>query len=144
MNQYKNIISLIRNTRSEHGVDPKIKLNSLIIENDNIKLFSENAKIIKSLANLETVKISNEVPKENNFIKIVSSDFEMYIELNQHDFKELNKKRDKEIKILENGISDIEKKLNNKTFIERAPKEIIEKEQEKYKNFKEKLEKLKI
>jgi len=71
------------------------------------------------------------------------SNFEMYIELTKKEVNELNKKKNKEIKFLEDSINNIENKLNNRGFIEKAPREIIEKEQEKYKAFKEKLEKLK-
>ena len=139
----KNIISSVRNVRSEHNVDKRVKLNSIILEHDNIKLISDNAKIIKFLSGIETIKISKEIPTEDNFIKFISSEFEIYIEISKHELNELNKKKDKEIKILENSISAIEKKLNDKTFLEKAPKEIVEKEQEKYKNFKDKLKKLK-
>lgn len=139
----KNIISSIRNVRNEHNISPKIKLNSVVIENKNIKLISENVKIIKSLCSLESIKITDKMSEKDGFIKIVISDFEMYIELTKKEITELNKKKNKEIKFLEDSIIAIENKLNNKNFIEKAPKEIIEKEQEKYKSFKEKLEKIK-
>ena len=141
----KSIISSIRNIRNEYNVNPKIKLNSLIIANKDIKLISENAKIIKSLGMLESIKISEKSPAstDNNFVKIIVSNFEMYIELTKKEVNELNKKKNKEIKFLEDSINNIENKLNNRGFIEKAPREIIEKEQEKYKAFKEKLEKLK-
>jgi valyl-tRNA synthetase len=139
------MISSIRNIRNEYNVNPKIKLNSLIIANEDIKLISENAKIIKSLGMLESIKISEKSPAstDNNFVKIIVSNFEMYIELTKKEVNELNKKKNKEIKFLEDSINNIENKLNNRGFIEKAPREIIEKEQEKYKAFKEKLEKLK-
>ena len=138
----KNIVSSIRNIRSEHNIDPKFKLNTIIIDNENINLIVDNAKIIKDLAGIETIKISKQAPNETNFVKIVSDTFEIYIELTKKELDEILRKNDKEIKFLQDSIKAIEIKLNQKNFLEKAPKEIVEKEQEKYKNFKQRLEKL--
>jgi len=39
-------------------------------------------------------------------------------------------------------LADVERKLNDENFISRAPKEIVEKERQKYENFKLTIEKL--
>ncbi len=53
------------------------------------------------------------------------------------------KRLEKEIARLQGLIDGIEKKLANPSFIERAPKDVVEKEREKQKNITMNMEKLK-
>jgi len=54
------------------------------------------------------------------------------------------KRLEKEIARLQSLVDGIEKKLSNASFVERAPKEVVEKEHEKQRNITENMEKLKV
>ncbi len=138
----KDIVSSIRNIRAEYNIDNKARLNTVIIDNPEISLIADNAKVIKELAGIETIKISKQAPSEDSYVKIVCDTFEIYLELTKKELDEISRKNEKEIKFLQDSIKAIEAKLNQKNFLEKAPKEIVEKEQEKYKSFKQRLEKL--
>ena len=58
------------------------------------------------------------------------------------DLKKAKQELETEINQLKKYIKGLESKLNNKNFVQKAPKEIVEKEQEKLKNQRQKLKDL--
>ena len=137
----RNIITSIRNTKNKIKINKK--LNILFTKNENINIIKNNLEIIKNLAGLEKIEFIDNIPSDiSNYIKTVLSNFEMLLEIGSSDIGKINKDKEKEIKIIKNSIINIEKKLNNKDFILRAPKEIIDKEKEKYNYLNNKLNKI--
>lgn len=137
----KNIISSIRNIKNNIKITKK--LNILFLENKNINIIENNLEIIKNLSGLDKIEFIKTSPlNTSNYIKIISSNFEMFLEIDVSNMEKINKDKEKEIKIIKNSIKNIENKLNNKNFILKAPEEIINKEKEKYNYLNKKLNKI--
>ncbi|NCC70456.1 hypothetical protein EOM09_02645, partial [bacterium] len=137
----KDIISSIRNVKNKLKINKKI--NILFIENNNINIIKNNIEIIKNLSGLENIYFEKEKPENiSDYIKLVSSNFEIFLEIDSSEIEKINKEKEKEIKIIKNSIKNIENKLNNKNFILKAPEEIINKEKEKYNYLNKKLNKI--
>ena len=99
-----------------------------------------------SLCNLKELNYGIELKtiSENRVSKILN-DYELHLSLvDAADINKLKGKYKKEIEKLENYVNSLNRKLSNTDFIEKADKEIVEKEKIKYTEAFEKLKKLKI
>ncbi len=138
----KEIISVIRNLRSENKIKPVKIINITIISQENRKLIEEQKEIIKKLARAE-LEILEKGDKPENSIGAIVGGIEIYISLAGIVDIEAEKKRlQKEITEAEKYIKSIELKLANKDFASRAPEAVINGETEKMKITRDKLEKL--
>ena len=127
------IIRLIRNLRVELGLKPS-QLVPVYLISDNVQL----TNFLKTLiADIKTFTKSSEVIickskdiDKNNFAKSFSGiigDIEVYLPFN--DFVNLEALKDRLTKDLKKVNSDIEtlnKRISNKNFIDKAPKDIVE------------------
>ncbi len=127
------IIRLIRNLRVELGLKPS-QLVPVYLISDNVEL----TNFLKTLiVDIKTFTKSSEVTicnskdiNKNNFAQSFSGiigDIEVYLPLN--DFVNLEALKDRLIKDLQKVNSDIEtlnKRISNKNFIDKAPKDIVE------------------
>jgi len=129
----QDIISAIRNARSEHKANPK-KVFICSIVSKQQKLIEENKDVIEGLAKIRITPKSPGIK-----LSVNSADVTLDIMVN----KDVVKNKEKEIKNIERYINIQEAKLNNKEFSKKAPEEVILTEKEKLKSAKEKLEKLK-
>jgi valyl-tRNA synthetase len=128
----KEVVTAIRNIRSEHKIDPK-KVYSCSIQTENQQVISNNQAIIEGLAK---VKIT---PKCSGLV-IHTYEAEIVLDITQN--KTAVKNQQKEIVNLKRYIEIQEKKLVNKEFIKKAPKAVVEQEKEKLQQAQEKLNKL--
>lgn len=139
----QNIIIKIRSLRADYKIDP-VKRVSLILKEDKnytFVLFERNLDIIKSLARLEDVVFGGAKPQ--GAIACVENGVEMYIDLQGVvDFEKEKERIEKEIAIVEPYLASLEKKLSNSQFVDNAPSQVVEQEQKKFREAKEKLEKL--
>ena len=127
------IIRLIRNLRVELGLKPS-QLVPVYLISDNVELtnFLKTLKVdIKTFTKSSEVIIckSKDIDK-NNFAQSFSGiigDLEVYLPFN--DFVNLEALKDRLTKDLQKVNSDIEilnKRISNKNFIDKAPKDIVE------------------
>ncbi|MFA6422105.1 MAG: valine--tRNA ligase [Candidatus Buchananbacteria bacterium] len=138
----KNIITIIRNLRSENKVEPAKKISAIIIS-DKIKLLENQSEIIKKLARLENLSIIKKGDKPANSVGSAIGSTQIYIELASAVNAEVEVKRlQKEISELDKYAVGIEQKLKNEEFLKNAPEAIIKKEADKLKEAREKIEKL--
>ena len=130
MNILKNIISDIRSVRSRMNVSPS-KYSDLVIrcKKDDQTFIIDYLFILKPLARLSKVTISEKIEKPAHSATAISNGIELYIPLeglvNFDKEKERMEKRSVEIKRL---LSNIDGKLSNKNFLQRAPESVIERE----------------
>jgi valyl-tRNA synthetase len=95
------------------------------------------------LAKVENVKVGSKLKRPKFSASAVVHGTEIFIPLEGLiDFEVERKRLEKEIQRYESMLADVERKLNDENFISRAPKEIVEKERQKYENFKLTIEKL--
>lgn len=145
MEQLIDLITSIRNIRAEMNVQPSEQINVIFnIENEMDGLMIKRNEIfIQNLAKVKDIRIEKEIqrPPISAFSRI--NNIEIFIPMQRSRMEAELRRIQKEIAKIENDISFINRKISNKEFISKAPKEVVEQEFEKasqYKIIKEKLE----
>jgi valyl-tRNA synthetase len=138
----KEIVSAIRNARSENKIEPAKKIKAVIYAGDKLDLIKAQSAIIKGLkTGIEELEIKADGEKVENAIYAVAGGVEIYL-IGAVDTEKEKARIEKEIVNLEKATKNLETKLANQEFIDRAPAEIVGKEKEKLENYKVELEKL--
>ena len=138
-----DLIKTIRNTRVQFNV-PDNKRFKLFAEAEGEykKLLETNLKIIAKMAGGTECFLVDCEPKEK-CVKVISDDIKVYIPMGEIvDMEKERKRLIQEIEDIKFEISRSEKMLSNSGFVEKAPKELVEKEREKLNNNKIILNKL--
>ena len=136
----KDIISYIRNFRKEKNIPFKQDLSLYFTSKDsNLNYIS----IIKKLVFLDKIEFS-EKDKFKSVNSFIIGSIEFFIPLEgefnlKSEIKRLQKELDYNIRFL----NSIENKLKNKSFIDNAPKDIVEKEKKKVNDANKKIEAIK-
>jgi valyl-tRNA synthetase len=139
----KNIVTGIRSLRSEYKIEPVKKVNVSISAGQNLDSLKNSAQIIRALGRLEDLVIEPEVRKPDDAVGFVLSGMDIYINMSGLvDFEKEKKRLQSEIAILEKYVSGIQGKLANEEFVKNAPAAIVEKENEKLSEAKEKITKM--
>lgn len=139
----QNIISAIRNARSENKVEPSRKVQAIIYAGDKKDLLEKEAELIKNLkTGIKSLEIKESGEKISDAIFIALSDLEIYL-LGAKDEGKEKERLEKERLNLEKLITNLETKLQNKEFIAKAPQIIVEQEQAKLENYRQELKKIK-
>ena len=127
VNRIREIIKKIRKTRTELGIHPKdiiitkIHIKKLDMKND----LKEHQSLIESMTNTN-IDITDEQSNVNEYIDLIDDNYTLYLKIrNMINVQEEMKRIDKKLKELEAIVTKINFKLNNKSFIEKAPSEII-------------------
>ncbi len=124
-----------RTIRGELNIPPptKVKIFIKTFSKDAEEILIENIDYIKGLAKADKVIIGTSIEKPEHSATSVKSSMEIYIPLKGvlNIKSEVDRLR-KDQKNVEESIVIINKKLLNEDFLQRAPKEIVEKEKSKY------------
>jgi len=142
----KEIVYSIRNLRGEYNISPSVSINVVLkIEDDVKKSFLEkNETCIKKLAKVNNLSFVKEYRKSAEESIYVGSGFEIYARVAELiNIEKEKEKIQKEIERLTKQIENIRAKLSNPSFLEKAPLEVIEREQKKLDDWTEELKKLK-
>ena len=124
----KEMIKKVRKTRTELGIHPKTKFKvEVLISN---QLLSEdildNIILINNLSGIDLSIINEKEERSNDFIEIIDSKYTLYLYIkNMISISDEIIKIEKNILQLQSVLKKIDAKLNNKSFIEKAPSEII-------------------
>jgi valyl-tRNA synthetase len=134
-------ITSIRNIRGEMNIAPSKKLRVIISgpDEDSTVVIRSGSDHIVNLSNLEnlTICINGEEPK-NAATGIVGS-LQVYVSLDGVvDIVGERARLEKEIARVEKDLMVISKKLANRDFMAKAAKAVVEKEEEKFREVKEK------
>ena len=144
LNFIMNVISAIRNIRSELNVSPK-KEAELICRGskDKIEIIVRNKKYFQSLTKIKSILAGEDVEKPNLCSTAVINDVEIFLPL--ADLIDINKEVNRlklNIKDIEGRMNSVKKKLDNENFLKRAPENIVNHEKEKYISYKNDYDKL--
>ena len=155
--ELKELISAIRTLRSEMKLSPGEKVPLIILETkkSNVETetkldfqtggFDTNELImeIKALTKISEIKILDFLPKEfeNSPSKLIGN-FKLILQVTVDPESEKARIR-KEIEKYQFEINKAKSKLSNKSFLEKAPGEIVNQEKERMEFFSEKVQKLK-
>lgn len=128
----KAVILGIRTIRGEMNIPPSKKLNVMVCEGDkeDLRCLEENAPFLRKLAALETIDHMDQKDSLPPTATSLVGKLEIHVPLAGNIDTDAEIKRlDKEIQKLEKIIGGLKGKLTNKSFVDKAPKEVVEKEQ---------------
>lgn len=130
----KEIISSIRNFRSEKGLSPKESLTLIVKSSDKL----ENIATIKKLANISQIK--NQLNENEPSYTFLVGKLEFAIPFTQTIDTEAEKAKILEdIAYLEGFLKSVNAKLYNEKFVNGAPQKVVEMERKKQSDTLEKL-----
>jgi valyl-tRNA synthetase len=140
-----NLISGIRNIRSEMNIQPSMKLNvwSHTTDDKEKLLIEKNVSIIMNLSRLENFNFcaANKVPTSS--ATAVTGNTTCFVSLEGViDFNKEIKRLEKELEKNNKESISVSKRLSNDSFIERAPAQVIKKVKSKAAELQEKSDKL--
>lgn len=136
--QLKQAVDACRSLRGEMGISPAARV-PLIAAGDNAAL-SAYAPYLKALAKLDDVAIVAELPEADAPVMLVN-DFKLMLKV-EIDVAAEKERLGKEIARLEAEINKANGKLNNESFVARAPAAVVEQEKARVADFSDSLDKL--
>jgi len=107
------------------------------IEDDFLEVITTLAKVFATSVSKPDDSVLNTCLKET-----ISKDTDVYLEIANIDFSKEMKRLKKDIGKKEGAINGIQRKLANKNFLAKAKPEVVEKEQQKMKDYQQELSKL--
>jgi valyl-tRNA synthetase len=136
------VVDVVRNIRGETGIGPNVRVEVVIRTNNHISLLQEYEYYIKGLAKIEHLSFVDGAAPEQSAVGVYR-EIEIFVPLK--DLIDITKELsriDKELKKIEDDCVKLIQKLNNPAFREKAPQEVIEKNNANYEEFQGKREKL--
>ena len=119
-----------------------MKIDAILRANDHSTLLQEYEFYIKQLAKVEHLSFTTDRAPEKAAIGIYK-DVEIFVPIKELiDVPKELARIDKELSKIDEELERLFNKLNNTSFREKAPPEVIEKNEINYKTFQEKREKL--
>lgn len=136
--ELKAQVDTIRALRSEMGLQPAERVP--LLAQGNTEMLEQNTPYLKALAKLAEVEIHNELPDLGAPVQIVgTTQLMLHVEI---DVAAETARLTKESERISAEIAKANGKLNNATFVERAPAAVVEQERERLASFTQTLEKL--
>jgi valyl-tRNA synthetase len=132
------VIKGIRNIRGEMEVAPSKQIAAILDckSQESLTLLKRNEAYVMSLARLSDLAIGQAVERPAEASLQVAGDVEIVVPLRGLvNVEEEEKRLNKEIAKIEKDIDFLSKKLENPSFIERAPADVVVKEREKIAEF---------
>ncbi len=136
--QLKQSVDACRSLRGEMGISPASRVP--LIASGNAEQLSAYAPYLKALAKLEDVSIVAELPEADAPVMLVN-DFKLMLKV-EIDVAAEKERLSKEITRLQAEISKANSKLNNESFVARAPAAVVEQEKARVAEFSTNAEKL--
>ncbi|PKO44626.1 MAG: valine--tRNA ligase [Betaproteobacteria bacterium HGW-Betaproteobacteria-22] len=140
VSQLKQMVDACRRLRGEMGISPAARV-PLIASGDAEKL-TAYAPYLKALAKLETASVVPDLPEDEAPVMLVDN-FKLMLKV-EIDIVAEKERLGKEIARLENEINKANAKLNNESFVARAPAAVVEQEKARVADFSANLEKLRV
>ncbi len=136
----------IRNIRAEMNVPPSKKASAFARVSDPsvMNILKSNMEVIYSLAKVSEIEFETEtLTIPHKAVSCVIKGAEIFIPMEGLvDMGTEIARLEKEKKNLENEINRVNKKLGNRGFLEKAPQDVVEKEQQKQKDYQAMLQKV--
>jgi valyl-tRNA synthetase len=136
----KTAVEACRGLRGEMGISPASKVP--LIAAGDASLLTAYAPYLKSLAKLESVEIVTDLPEADAPV-MLAGDFKLMLKV-EIDIAAEKERLGKEITRLQGEIAKANGKLNNESFVARAPAAVVEQEKARVAEFSASLEKLEL
>lgn len=134
------VISSIRNIRGEMNIAPSRKLKVVIAtqEERSLEVVGTGAGYIVNLANLNNLVVDRSEEEPKNAATGIIGAIKVFVLLEGMDTAGEKARLEKEMARVNKDLMIISKKLANRDFMAKASREVIEKEEEKFRGIKEK------
>jgi len=142
MSVIMNVVEGIRSIRGELNIPPSLELKALIKTLDSVEdVLTPNISYVMKLARAQDIKIGRDIQLPKNSATAIKPSMEIYVPLaGLIDVDaEINRLK-KDFAKAEKELVFINKKLMNEDFRSKAPKAVIEENQAKYNEYKNKLQ----
>ncbi len=124
--QLREVVSSIRNLRAEYRVEPGKKIAVHLISKKYQNLLNEQIAIIRTLARVSPVRIEAADEKPKGSVAAVAGDVQIYLPLEGIiDIEKERARLARELEGVKNYLVGLEKKLANKSFLEKAPEKLV-------------------
>ena len=136
-----NIITAVRNIRGEMNIPPSQSLAMVLQSPDEATrtMINQQQDVILDLARLHTLSIERPGDKPKASATAIVGDSTIFVSLEGIvDFETEGQRLEKEIAKLNKELSSVSGKLSNKSFLDKAPGEIVAKVREKHDTLQEK------
>ncbi|OPX93505.1 MAG: Valine--tRNA ligase [Syntrophorhabdus sp. PtaB.Bin006] len=142
MNLVMGVVDVVRNIRGETGIGPNVRVEAMVRADGQQSLLQEYEYYIKELAKIEHLTFVDGRPPEQSAVGVYGG-IEVFVPLKDliDVSKELGRIQ-KELQKIEDDGERLARKLNNPSFREKAPAEVIEKNEKTYAELQKKREKL--
>ncbi len=139
----KGIITGIRRIRAENNLEPAKKINAAIHAGKWLKLIEHKKAAIMRLARLEKLDISAKGPKIADAIWKYINGIDIYIPVaDLFDIAKETEKLQHELETTRQKIDQLQKRLANTAFLQKAPAEIVTKEKQAFTDLQKNLKAL--
>ncbi len=128
------VITGIRNIRGEMEIPPSARLQAVVSihEETALSVLRDHVEAIQDMARLESLVLGRGAARPQGSATAIFPEFEIYVPiLGIVDISAEMARIEKRLSKLAKELEQVEKKLSNKYFLEKAPHEIVEKEREK-------------
>ena len=144
VNEIIDMISSIRSFKNELNVKPGSFVDISIEKLDNRKqtLFLQNQIVIKKLGRVNSI-FKNDLSKQSANLVISGEILKLYFD-KSIDLDLIRQNLSKKQSKIRQDLDIVAKKLNNSSFVERAPKHIVEQEKNTYNKLKNNLDKINL
>jgi valyl-tRNA synthetase len=136
--QLKQMVDACRSLRGEMSISPAARVP--LVASGNAEKLTAYAPYLKALAKLEEVSIVADLPEADAPVMLVD-DFKLMLKV-EIDVAAEKERLGKEVARLEAEISKANAKLNNESFVARAPADVVAQEKARVAEFGANLEKL--
>ena len=136
--QLKQMVDACRSLRGEMSISPAARVP--LVASGNAEKLTAYAPYLKALAKLEEVSIVADLPEADAPVMLVD-DFKLMLKV-EIDVAAEKERLGKEVARLEAEINKANAKLNNESFVARAPAEVVAQEKARVAEFGANLEKL--
>jgi valyl-tRNA synthetase len=139
-----NIISEIRSFKNELNVSPGSFIDMSInnINDDQKDFINNNEIILKKLGRINNI-LSDDLDKPAATMVVSGDLFKIYFDKDV-DLKLIKENLTSKQNRIQDEMNKISQRLENKSFVDRAPKEIVEQEKTNYNNLKNDIDKISV
>ncbi|MDA8533247.1 valine--tRNA ligase [Candidatus Pelagibacter bacterium] len=139
-----NIISEIRSFKNELNVNPGSFIDMSInnINDDQKDFINNNEIILKKLGRINNI-LSDDLDKPAATMVVSGDLFKIYFDKDV-DLKLIKENLTSKQNRIQDEMNKISQRLENKSFVDRAPKEIVEQEKTNYNNLKNDIDKISV
>jgi len=145
MNVLMETIRAVRNIRSEMNLPPGQELTAIVIPSvpETETELRTHESYVRRLARLGEIRYQTDGERPRGAALAVMDGAEIHVPLTGLvDLQEESKRLEKEIGKVTNDLANVQRKLNDSKFIERAPEEVVEEQRERAVQFEEKRQSL--